>query len=370
MNQRTQILLGIAWLLFWLLLTVTAIQDFQRNGNDGPLWQPVLWEGSSALASTTLLFLQRHFTRRHDHLLVTPWRWFARQAIWLPVTWAVFVPLAFGIRHAVYALAGRTYSHAPWAPTFLYENVKITVFFAIFVVILFGVLSFQNMLQARLRAEQSNALLREAQLQSLTQQMQPHFLFNALNTVSSLMHEDVQRADATLTQLADMLRATLDASGSAQAPLATELRLLRGYAALMGERFADRVQIDWRLDAQAEACLVPVMSLQPLLENVFKHTVERRRGLTRISVATRRAGGMLYLAIEDDAGQLALAGATPPPMHGDDSSSAAPAAHAGGLGLRNLRARLQALYGEAATLELRQLAPHGVRAEIRLPCAC
>ncbi|UMR29981.1 hypothetical protein MJ904_23610 [Massilia sp. MB5] len=87
MNQRTQILLGIAWLLFWLLLTVTAIQDFQRNGNDGPLWQPVLWEGSSALASTTLLFLQRHFTRRHDHLLVTPWRWFARQAIWLPVTW-------------------------------------------------------------------------------------------------------------------------------------------------------------------------------------------------------------------------------------------------------------------------------------------
>jgi hypothetical protein len=103
------------------------------------------------------------------------------------------------------------------------------------------------------------------------------------------MHSDVERADATLVQLADVLRATLDVSGQQQAPLSTELRLLRGYARLMEERFIDRVRIEWDVDASCGACLVPVMSMQPLLENVFKHTVERRRGVTARSPTTPAA---------------------------------------------------------------------------------
>ncbi|MGW8393048.1 sensor histidine kinase [Pseudoduganella sp. HUAS MS19] len=365
MNRRATLSIAGAWLLFWALMVATAVQDFLRHDDHGPLWQPVLWESSSMAVASLLLAMQRRATRRHDLLLATPSRWFARQALWLPVWWVLFTPLAFGIRHGVYALLGAQYRHQPWGETFLYENVKISVFAIIFTLITFGLLSYRA-------AEQANAQLRTAQLHQLTQQMQPHFLFNALNTISALMHTDVERADATLVQLADVLRATLDVSGQQQAPLSSELRLLRGYARLMEERFADRVHIAWEVDAACGACLVPVMSMQPLLENVFKHTVERRRGVTQVAIRAQRDGDALLLTVSDDAGVL--------DAHALDAGNAMGAGAAsggaqrgaeepGGIGVRNLRERLRALHGERASLRLVQLAPAGVRAEMRLPCA-
>ena len=110
--KRTQITIAAAWILFWVLMIVTSMQEYLRDNHQG-LWKPVLWESSSALTGTLLLLMQRRFTRRYDHLLDTPARWFARQLAWLPVYWLTFVPIAFGIRHAVYALAGQTYTHTP-----------------------------------------------------------------------------------------------------------------------------------------------------------------------------------------------------------------------------------------------------------------
>jgi signal transduction histidine kinase len=350
LRRRVRLVIVAAWILFWILMIVTAVQDFLRN-DDGPLWHPLLWEGSSAVTGTLLLLLQRRFSRRHDHLVAHPRAWFARQAPWLLLYWIAFVPMAFGIRHAVYALAGDVYPHASWPRVLVYENVKMTVFFAIFVVVTFGVLSWQAMQGERLRAERMATQLRTAQLHRLTQQMQPHFLFNALNTISSIMQVDVERADRLLTQLADLLRASLDA-GTQQVPLAAELRLLRGYAELMAERFAGRVAIAWHVDTGIDGLAVPAMSLQPLLENVFRHTVERRTGPVRVAITARRDGGRLLLAVEDDAGTL-------------DGS---PAAGGTGSALANLRTRLAALHGADAALAVTALAPAGVRAELRLPC--
>lgn len=351
---RTQTIIAAAWVLFWLLMTTTAVQEYLRDHDRG-LWKPILWETSSALTGTVLIVMQRHFTRRYDHLISSPLRWFARQLVWLPVYWIVFVPIAFGIRHAVYNLAGETYTHHPWPQVYLYEDVKMTVFFFIFATITFGVLSYHAMVNEKLRVERVNASLREAQLLRLTQQLQPHFLFNALNTISSLMHSDVARADAMLIQLADVLRATLDVGGQHQVPLELELRLLRGYASLMGERFSDRVHIDWRIDDTLLACPVPVMSMQPLLENIFKHTVERRRQKTTITISIHREDDIIVLRLDDDGGVLPADDAHP--------------GKASGIGVRNLRERLAALYGGRASFELIQLAPAGVRAEMRLPCA-
>jgi two-component system LytT family sensor kinase len=347
--QRSTIVIGVAWLLFWGLMVSVAVEDYLRDGGTR-LWQPVLWESSSMLAATVLLALQRHVTRRHDGLLATPWRWFGLQALFLPMYWVGFVPLAFGIRHGVYALAGLRYEHEAWGPTFFYESLKLSVFVGLFVVIAFGILSYQQLLEQKLRAEQANALLRQAHLQRLRQQMQPHFLFNALNTISALMHTDLARADATLVELADVLRATLDVGELQEAPLATELRLVRGYARVMEERYAERVTIAWQIDDDALACPVPVMSIQPLLENIFKHTVEQRRAAVRIAVAARRHGKLLVVTLDDDIGTLAP---DAPP----------------GIGLSNLRERLAALYGAAASVELSALAPAGVRATMSVPCA-
>jgi hypothetical protein len=360
--KRTQITIAIAWILFWLLMIGTALQEYLRD-YDSMLWKPVLWESSSAVTATLLLFLQRRATRRYDHLLATPWRWFMRQAPWLLIYWISFVPIAFSLRFAVYWMAGESYDPQPsWPNIFLYEDVKITVFFSIFAAILFGLLSYHAMQEEKLRVERANASLREAQLLRLTQQMQPHFLFNALNTISSLMHSDVARADALLIQLADVLRTTLSVSEQHQVALEVELRLLRGYAQLMCERFSDRVSVEWRIDEALLSCQVPVMSMQPLLENIFKHTVERHRQPTAIVVSASRVdsdaggAGMLVLRLEDDGGTLPEAG-----PGGADADT--------GIGVRNLRARLASLYDGRASFELSQLSPAGVRAEMRLPCA-
>jgi signal transduction histidine kinase len=364
--RRTVGALAFAWLLFWVMMIATAVQDFARHGGSEHYWMPVLWESTSAITSTILLITARRFTERYDYMLATPLRWFANQARGLLLFWVAFVPLAFGMRHAVYALMGDVYHHEPWPETFLYEDVKITIFFGLFTAVLFGVLSYQAMLNERVAAERAQASLQQARLLQLTQQMQPHFLFNALNTISSVMHSDVERADALLIQLSDMLRATLDTGEQHQVPLELELRLLRGYAALMAERFADRVEIAWQIDESLMACHVPVMSMQPLLENIFKHTVERRRGLTRISISVAREGQHLVLRLADDSGIL-----TPSPQpEAGASGGLAASMHAGaGIGLRNLRQRLAALHGVDGTLTLTQLAPSGVQAEIRLPCA-
>ncbi|MEW6763311.1 MAG: histidine kinase [Pseudomonadota bacterium] len=350
-STRSKIAFGIAWLLFWSLMMLVAVEDYRRDGGTA-YWQPMLWEGSSALVATLLLFIQRRIGARYNHLIATPWRWFAIQACIMPLYWIAFVPLAFGIRHAVYSLAGSSYDHEPWGQVFVYESLKITVFAGLFSVIAFGLLSWRELIGARLRAEQANALLREAQLQSLARQMQPHFLFNALNTISSLMHTDVARADAVLVQLSDMLRAALALGQRPQAKLEEELRLARAYAGVMEGRFDGRAQIDWRIEESVLGVLLPAMSVQPLLENVFKHTVERRRAPTRILVSAAREGDSLVLRVEDDAGRL-------------DADQAGES----GIGLANLRARLAALHGERAGVALSQLEPGGVRTEVRLPCA-
>lgn len=365
LSTRNTRVVVCAWCLFWALMTLIAIQDYRRDGGSA-LWQPLLWEGSSALVISLLWLVQRRATARHAGLLDRPWRWFALQAAWLPMYWLAFVPLVFGIRHAVYALAGQVYRHDPWPQLFVYEISKVSLFVCLFTVIAFGLQSWRRMLEERLRLERATALLRQAELQRLAQQVQPHFLFNALNTISSLMHTDVDKADATLVRLCELLRATLQAGEQAQSPLAAELGLARAYAEVMSARFGNRVRLDWRVGDELLPLPLPALSLQPLLENVFKHTVEQRQAPTSIAVSALRDGADLLVRVEDDAGTLAGA-----PADTDDGAEdgAEDGGRRGGVGLANLRARLDKLYGPGATLTLSQLAPAGVRAEMRLPCA-
>lgn len=354
-RRRTVLALAIGWILFWALMIAVAIQDYLRSGRTR-IWEPLLWEGSSALVITLLGLAYRRLARANDRLLHTPVRWFLAQLIWLPVIGIGFIVVVYALRHGVYALAGVEYRHEPLGEVVVYEAVKLLLYFGLFMAVLFGILSYRELTAEKERAQRSAALLRQAQLQSLTQQVQPHFLFNALNTISSLMHVDAARADMLLARLSDLLRATLDMSGRLEHDVRGELDLLRAYAQLMAERFADRVDIAWEVDDAVLDCRVPVMSLQPLLENTFKHTVERRSRPTRILVAARRKGGQLLLRIEDDAGMLA-----PQAPSADNVRT--------GVGTKNLRERLETLYGDRAEFQLIQLEPAGVRAEMRLPCA-
>ncbi len=156
---RAHFLFLSAWLLLWLLLVVTATQDFMRNGGTA-IWQPLLWESSSVLVGASLFMLQRHFSRKHDALLPQSWRWLRSQFIWLPLNCLLFVPLTFALRHAVYALVGTEYAHQAWPQLFLYESLKVSLLFANCNLILFGFLSWQQLVIQRDQAHAANELLR------------------------------------------------------------------------------------------------------------------------------------------------------------------------------------------------------------------
>jgi two-component system LytT family sensor kinase len=343
-----------AWLAFWLLMMLVAVQDNLRDGGHDR-WRPIVSEASSMLVATGVVLFQLRIARRLDVLLARPLRWFARVLAWLPPIALLFVGAIYGLRHAVYALAGSQYRHEPWGEVIVYESLKFAIFYMLFSAVHFGMRSYLAWNTERLRAQRHEALSREAQLTQLTQQIQPHFLFNALNTVSSLIHTDPQLADMLLTRLATLLRAATDAGRRPQQPLADEIELLRAYAQIMVERFADRVELTWDVDPAALACRVPTLALQPLLENCFRHVVEARRETTRIVVVARRDKDVLRIAIADDGGVL-----DGPPRFG--------------VGLSNLKLRLDALHGAAASLRLVPNASgadeRGVSALLELPCGC
>ncbi len=341
---------GIAWAIFWILLVTVGVQDHLRQGGT-ELWKPVLWEGTSCAVASAIVWAQWRRAARGDHLLAQPWRWFAHSLQWLPLAAPLFVVAVYALRHGVYALIGQTYVHDAWGVVFRYEMLKFAVFYLLFVAIFFGIRSHAALSNARIRLERERGLARQAQLLQLTQQIEPHFLFNALNTIASTIHTDPGLADALLIQLAALLRAATDLARKPETTLDEELRLLEAYAAIMRQRFAERADLRFQINPAARACRVPTLVLQPLLENAFRHGVERRSQRTTIVVRAECDAHRLRLEVQDDAGQLA-------------------AEPRFGVGLENLRQRLLTRYGDGATLVLRALDAGGVVARIELPCEC
>ena len=329
-----QALLG-AWCLFWLLLISVAVQD--NWDKPGVLWwQPLLWEGSAALAGTLLMLAMLRYGVHQQGWLSTPWRWFWQHLKWLPLISTLYIVLIYGLRHAIYALADLHYNHLPWLSLWFYETLKLGLFMALWLGVLFGLHSFLAGRDQQLRLQAMQQALSEAKLQQLKAQLQPHFLFNTLNTISAFMHSDVERADRLLTQLADLLRASLTLGEHDTVPLAEELQLLRLYAAIMSERFAPRVQIDWQIAGDTLQVALPTLLLQPLLENAFKHGVECASGLTRIEIASHREAGKVHIRVSNTRPDSRMEGR----------------ARSTGVGLRNCRERLQTIYGERARLRL------------------
>jgi two-component system, LytTR family, sensor kinase len=349
-SNRLRLALLSGWCGFWLLMIAVGVQEELRRGQTS-LWRPIFYESTSALVATGLAWWQWHAAQRLDPLLARPLHWFARLLVWVPLLALGFVGVVYGLRHAVHALIGTPYRHEPWAQVIVYEALKFTLFYLLFSAVQFGVRSYLAWHGARLNAERQARFAQQARLTQLTQQLQPHFLFNALNTVSALIHTDPDRADALLTQLAALLRAATDVGHDAEQPLADELALLRGYAAIMTQRFDDRARVEWDIAPEALACRCPTLGLQPLLENSFRHAVEMRRAATRIVVRAACSDGRLRIEVEDDGpGVSASAGF--------------------GVGLGNLQGRLDALHGPRARVALQSRAGGGALTVVELPCGC
>jgi signal transduction histidine kinase len=186
-------------------------------------------------------------------------------------------------------------------------------------------------------------------LQALEAQLHPHFLFNALNSIATLMHEDVDAADEMMTKLATLLRRTLNQNGAYEIPLREELEILEIYLDIQRTRFQDRLTT--RVDAESAAldAMVPRLILQPIVENAVRHGISRRTGPGRIEVHAWLAGGQLKMTVMND-GAGWMERATP-----------------GGLGLANTRARLAQHFADRYQFVLREGGEGGAVAEVEIP---
>lgn len=199
--------------------------------------------------------------------------------------------------------------------------------------------------------EQLEARLAETRLQLLSMQLQPHFLFNTLNTIAELVHEDPEAADRMIAGLSDLLRKTLDLGAAQEVSLDEELGVLNLYLDIQRIRFGDRLQVVFDIEDDARSARVPALLLQPLVENSIRHGLAARTTAGRIEIRARRRGSRVAIEVEDD-GDAVAAGRGPARR---------------GIGLHNVRARLEALHGSEFTLELTPAEGHGTRVRIEIP---
>jgi two-component sensor histidine kinase len=202
------------------------------------------------------------------------------------------------------------------------------------------------------RALELEARLAEANLRVLKMQLQPHFLFNALHAIASLIHENPKAADDMLGALSQFLRMNLEAAAENEVPLKRELEFVDSYLEIQQARFGDRLRIQRDVEPAAKEAMVPPFILQPLVENSIRHGIENREAGGIVTLRARRQSGLLHLEVSDDGGGLA---------NGQLLNFSE------GVGLSNTKARLQALYGERHRFSLTQNHPTGVCVRIELP---
>src|SRR5262245_14843481 len=201
-----------------------------------------------------------------------------------------------------------------------------------------------------LRALQLEAKLAQTQLQVLKMQLQPHFLFNTLNAIAALIHQDVELADRMIARLGDLLRSTLENANQQEVSLQQELDFIQPYLEIEKARLGARLSVHLDIDPAARDAKVPNLLLQPLVENAIRHGIAPRPEPGRIDIAARRDNGSLHLSVMDDG----------PGLKQDDAAKS-------GIGLANTRARLEKLYGPEQRLQLSSSPGHGLRVDITIP---
>ena len=213
---------------------------------------------------------------------------------------------------------------------------------------------YQNYRESQLAASQLATQLAEAQLKALKMQLHPHFLFNTLHSISSLLSKDTEAARKMIAQLGDFLRLTLENSGAQEVLLQQELEFLKCYLEIERIRFCDRLSIDIDADPQALRCQVPNLILQPIVENAIRHGIAPRSAAGRIEVSARRSNGMLRLQVKDNG-----PGLTMDLLLNKGSNQ--------GIGMANTRERLDQLFGDKHRFELSNDPEGGLIVTIEMP---
>ncbi|GLQ91944.1 histidine kinase [Dyella acidisoli] len=279
------------------------------------------------------------------------WRRFA--AVHVPASLTLAL-LHVAVHLSIYwTLCGPGRAPVTTFPAFVRMEFAFNYHFALLIywvilVVLRGLDSQRRLRDERLRNAQLASQLAQSQLRTLRVQLQPHFLFNTLNAISALALADPMQARLMIARLSDLLRLTLEERHALEVPLSRELELLSCYLDIQQVRFQDRLSTHMDVAMDTVHAAVPSMILQPLVENALRHGLLDKPESGQLQIVSRREGSELYLRVDDDG--LGL-----------------PEGMSEGLGLGNTRARLQVLFGGAASVALARKAEGGTRVELRFP---
>jgi two-component system LytT family sensor kinase len=216
--------------------------------------------------------------------------------------------------------------------------------------VFWAIVGISQAIRSARQAQQREHELTKAQLEMLKSQLQPHFLFNTLNSVSWLMRKDVEAADNVITALSTFLRRTLAVPGSEEVTLRDELQVLRLYLEIEEARFQGRLNVVMKVEASALDCKVPGLLLQPIVENAVRHGIARIEGPGIVEIGAGREGSELWVWILDNGPGMAASAIGPE-----------------GIGTANARARLEKYYGLSQSLRFSERVEGGARVDIRLP---
>lgn len=349
-QKRTaiQVLLVFAAWTFLAALSASQTAVYLSQRGQTIVWRELL-TGSFADWYTCALFTPLFFwlARRYP-IDRTSWRvtvplTIAVTSVCVVLKYAVLVP----IEHAFGLDTGASLSSA-LARNFATESMA---FWAVIGIV--HAFEFNRRYREReVAAADLRAQLSEAQLEALRSQIHPHFLFNTLHGISTLMHRDVDAADTMLTRLSDLLRLTIQHRGQNEITLRDELALMGEYIEIMRVRFGDRLAVNQTIHPEALDALVPQFILQPLLENAFDHGIARTAGPGTIEISAIPADGKLEISISDN---------------GLNTNGSTAGVKRHGIGLANTRRRLEQLYGPAQSISLEKLPERGTRVVVSIP---
>lgn len=264
-------------------------------------------------------------------------RWWARLPIHLAAS-IVFVFLKVAVYTPLFNLINPTFHRT-------YANVLVGGFYADLLAY-WAAIGVIHAIEYYVQTARLDVALRAAELENLRAQLQPHFLFNTLQSISTLIHRDQAAADRMLTDLSDLLRLSLRNTATQEVPLRDELGFLERYLAIMRVRFGDRLVIAVHAPDDVLDARVPSLVLQPIVENAIRHGMADRPDIGHVAVKASRDGTSLRLEVADDG----------PGLSG---------ASGNGIGLTNTRERLARLYGPAGRVEM--LADHGLTVRLTVP---
>jgi two-component system, LytTR family, sensor kinase len=239
-----------------------------------------------------------------------------------------------------------------WLRNVVYSFDYGMVLYWMVILIVYLLECYHRYQMGRMDAVKLQAELAQAQLRWLKVQVHPHFLFNALHTISALVHEDPEAAERVIARLSDLLRLSLRDGGVQVVPLKQELEHVRMYLDIERARFEERLVVNLSIEDGTEDALVPSLVLQPLVENAIRHGIGKRIRGGEVTISSSRHGARLALSVSDNGVGLPPTGVSPVRE---------------GIGLSSIRGRLERLYGRSQSLILRKLGGGGVEALISIP---